>query len=256
MATIDLTEAEIRGLMVEAGIVATAADAALVLAALSAVDEADLLAALGGSIAGGASPEAVAAARNLARQQARKIFTDLTRTEINKISKTIADGLARGLGPREVARNLDAVKGLDSARAARFRKIQDIIEQSNMSAADKARAIDREFNKLLRQRKLAIAKTEMSQAVGDANRAIAESRGQTRKAWITTGDARVDDACAGNEAEGWISIKDAFSSGSQHNPDHPECRCTVTYRTAPPTDAANARVDARAAQTAAAKAAA
>ncbi len=116
-----------------------------------------------------------------------------------------------------------------------------------------ARMLDAAFDKLLRQRKLAIAKTEMSQAVGDANRAIAESRGQKLKAWITAGDARVDDACEGNEAEGWIPIKDAFSSGSQHNPDHPECRCTVTYRTAPPTDAANARVDARAAATAAAK---
>jgi hypothetical protein len=37
-----------------------------------------------------------------------------------------------------------------------------------------------------------------------------------------------------NEGQGWIAIDEAFSSGDMVNPSHPNCRCTVTYRTLPP----------------------
>ena len=253
MATIDLTEEEIRGLMIEAGLVATSADAALVLAALTALEEEQLLAALGGSIAGGASPEAVAVARALAERQTRRMWGNLVESELNKIGKIVADGLAEGIGPREIARRLTPVQGLDPARASRLRKLQLMLEASDRTDAEIARMMETAFNSLLRDRRQSIARTEARFATSAANQEIAESRGQQHKIWITTGDDRVDDACQGNEAQGWIGIKDAFSSGSDTPPDHPLCRCSLAYRTAPPTDAAKARAYAAAAQTAAAK---
>lgn len=256
MATIDLTEKEILGLMVEAGLAATAVDAALVLAALSALDEQALLAALGGSIAGGASPEAIAVARALAERQTRRIFGDLATSELNKIGQIVADGLAEGLGPRDIARRLTPVKGLDPARASRLGKLRRMLEASDRTDAEIEAMMESAFNSLLRGRRQAIARTEARFATSAANQKIAESRGQQHKIWITTGDDRVDDACQGNEAQGWVGIKDTFSSGSDTPPDHPLCRCSLAYRTAPPTDAAKARADASVAQTAAAKAAA
>lgn len=253
MATIDLTEKEILGLMVEAGLAATAADAALVLAALSALDEQALLAALGGSIAGGASPEAVAVARALAERQTRRIFGDLAKSELNKIGKIVADGLAEGLGPLDIGRRLTPVRGLDPARASRLGKLRRMLEASDRTDAEIEAMMESAFNGLLRDRRRAIARTEARFATSAANQKIAESRDQQFKVWITTGDDRVDDACQGNEAQGWIGIKDTFSSGSDTPPDHPLCRCSLAYRTAPPTDAAKARADAAAAQTAAAK---
>ncbi len=256
MAVIDLTQEEIRGLMVQAGLVATAADAALVLAALTALEEDALLAALGGAIAGGASPEAVATARALAERQTRRIFGDLAKSELNKIGRIVSDGLAEGIGPRDIARRLTPVRGLDPARASRLAKLQRMLEASDRTDAEVARMMESAFNSLLRDRRQAIARTEARFATSAANQEIAESRGQQHKIWITTGDDRVDDACQGNEAQGWIGIKETFQSGSDTPPDHPLCRCSLAYRTAPPTDAAKARADAAAAQTAAAKEAA
>ena len=254
VATIDLTEKEILGLMVEAGLAATAADAALVLAALSALDEQALLAALGGSIAGGASPEAVAVARAIAERQTRRIFGDLAKAELNKIGKIVADGLAEGLGPDAIGRRLTPVRGLDPARASRLGKLRRMLEASDRTDAEIEAMMESAFNNLLRARRQAIARTEARFATSAANQEIAEARGQQHKIWITTGDDRVDDACQGNEAQGWIGIRDTFSSGSDTPPDHPLCRCSLAYRTAPPTDAAKARADAASAQTAAAKA--
>lgn len=251
MATIDLTEAEIRGLMVEAGLDSTSAGN--VLSAIQGLDDNALKAALGNAISGGASPEAVAAARALAERQTRRIFGDLAKSELNKIGKIVADGLAEGLGPRDIARGLDAVKGLDPARASRLNKLQSLLEASDRTDAEVERMMESAYNKLLRDRKQSIARTEARFATSEANQEIAKSRDQKFKTWITTGDERVDDACEGNEAQGWIGIEETFQSGSDTPPDHPLCRCSLAYRTAPPTEAAQGRAEARAAQTAAAK---
>ena len=65
-------------------------------------------------------------------------------------------------------------------------------------------------------------------------REIAKGRGQKYKRWITAGDELVSDMDEANEAEGWIPIDESFSSGDLQPPSHPNCRCTVTYRTNEP----------------------
>ena len=52
------------------------------------------------------------------------------------------------------------------------------------------------------------------------------------KSWLTVGDDRVDDECAGNEAAGWIPATAAFPSGHDRPLAHPACRCTLLFRRA------------------------
>ncbi|MEI2617452.1 MAG: phage minor head protein [Thermomicrobiales bacterium] len=61
-----------------------------------------------------------------------------------------------------------------------------------------------------------------------------ESAGLTmEKAWLTVGDDLVSDACADNEAAGWIPATATFPSGDDRPLAHPACRCTLQYRRAP-----------------------
>jgi len=40
------------------------------------------------------------------------------------------------------------------------------------------------------------------------------------------------DICAENESAGWIPIDEAFPSGDQTPPNHPNCRCACLYQVA------------------------
>ncbi len=51
-------------------------------------------------------------------------------------------------------------------------------------------------------------------------------------AWQTVGDDRVSEGCEQNEADGWIDLEQAFSSGDTEPPRFPGCRCTSLYRVA------------------------
>ena len=176
--------------------------------------------------------------------------------DLLSIGETIAKGIAEGKSPIEVARSLDAVKGLDKARAARMDKYAQFLDSRDpaLSKAEWERRYESRYQKELADRKRTIARTEQRIATSEGNRVSAEERGAQFKAWITVGDDRVDEHCEANEAQGWIKIKDVFSSGSAQVPDHPNCRCTNAYRTAPPNEAANARVQRRADKTSQAKA--
>jgi len=50
------------------------------------------------------------------------------------------------------------------------------------------------------------------------------------KSWLTVGDDRVCELCAGNEAVGWIPVDDAFPSGHMHPLAHNCCRCCLLTR--------------------------
>lgn len=206
------------------------------------------------ALKGPPDPRALAKTAEVATRQTKKIWGDLARSELNKIGQTIQAGIADGLGPREVARLLDAVKGLDPQRAARFTKFQKYLASKGFSDEEIARRSEREFLRLLRQRRNTISTTEMRFATEHGNAIAAESQKANWKTWITAQDDRVsEDDCEPNQAQGWISVKEAFSSGDETPPAHPGCRCNLAYRTAPPSPAAKARADRRADRTTAAK---
>ena len=83
-----------------------------------------------------------------------------------------------------------------------------------------------------RSRAELVARTETATALGQGNKQAAVMQGRDEKRWVTQGDDRVSqEVCAPNETQGWISAADAFGSGHDTIPGHPDCRCVVEYRT-------------------------
>lgn len=78
------------------------------------------------------------------------------------------------------------------------------------------------------QRSETIARTETAIALGVGQKQAASDMEQDEKAW-RGGDC---DICQGNGDDGWLDIDDPFSSGDDTIPAHPNCTCTVIYRTA------------------------
>lgn len=78
-----------------------------------------------------------------------------------------------------------------------------------------------------RQRAETIARTESAFALGRGQRSAAVDMGQDEKAW-RGGEC---DECIGNDGDGWIGIDEPFGSGDDTVPAHPNCTCTVIYRT-------------------------
>lgn len=81
-----------------------------------------------------------------------------------------------------------------------------------------------------------IAVTESARAYEAGNRAFADSLKddgiEMEKLWTTSHDDRVSDGCRANEANGWIPIDEAHTSGDQEPPRFPGCRCFEQYRQA------------------------
>ena len=112
---------------------------------------------------------------------------------------------------------------------------------------------ERMREKLLRDRRKTVAQTEQRFATEQGAADLAKARGEQWKRWLTEGDSLVSDMDVSNEAEGWININDNFSSGDPQTPSHPNCRCSVAYRTSEPNSAAQERAKSDARNTAAAQ---
>ena len=185
------------------------------------------------AISGDLSPEAFAKAINMARDeariQARTLVTRMAETEMNKIARVVADGMSRGLHPFAVARRLSDVKGLDSGHEATYRKYEDYLNTLGLPAERREKLLQKEYERLLRDRRRVIAQTEAAYAAEHACKAEALAVGAKFKMWITVGDDRVSDLCAGNQAAGVIGIREVFPSGHHEPPGHPRCRCTLGY---------------------------
>lgn len=181
-----------------------------------------------------ADPKTLEAATRIAERQTRKLYKDLAQAELRKMGQVIQQGIIDGIGPRQIAARLDMVKGLDPQRAAKLLKLAegfaDIVPE--LSDVEFQKRIDSAHRRLLNERKTTIARTEQRFATSEGNQLLAKEQGKKFKAWITAGDDRVDDHCEANEAQGHIPIDKEFKSGSSTPPDHPNCRCTLAYRTA------------------------
>lgn len=199
-------------------------------------------------------PEVLAAIRERAISNARDMITNVTQAELSKIHEQIAAATAQGKGPREVARWLDEVKGLDSNRVKSYEKYVRELEGMDLTDAEVEKRAEAYYQKLLRDRKETIAATEMRKATSQVQAEQARANGAKMKVWLTVGDDRVSDQCQACEAQGPIAIGDNFTSGNGEPPNHPGCRCTVGYwSNTALNDVYKRRADERAAATAAAK---
>jgi hypothetical protein len=74
-----------------------------------------------------------------------------------------------------------------------------------------------------------IARTELKRIDAMSADATASATGATSKRWLLSSDHNEADECDQNEAEDWVDIDDAFPSGADIPPDHPNCQCVVTF---------------------------
>lgn len=175
------------------------------------------------------SAEILANAANLANTAADSLLRTMALGDIETMGATIAQGLADGLGPFDIARQLDMVQGLDAQRAKSLANFRSKLDASDMTTAQIERAEEREFKRLLKARRETIARTEAANSVNAGDWLEAKRTDKKWKVWQTTGDARVSAACQANEAQGEIPINDSFTSGASTPPQHPNCRCSVSY---------------------------
>jgi uncharacterized protein with gpF-like domain len=107
---------------------------------------------------------------------------------------------------------------------------QAISEGSGLSSLQKSLREDIAFSP---DRASVVARTETATALGQGHKQAAIIQGLGEKRWITQGDDDVDTGiCDANARQGWVKTSDPFASGHDTIPGHPNCRCTVLYRTA------------------------
>lgn len=214
-------------------------------AALDEMEEktrADLEARYLSAITGPVSPEAVANAKALAKTAAHTLVRDMAKEQLASMGATIAQALADGKRPKDIARQLREVTMLDGPRQRRLDKISEDLKAQGLTGKAYDDALAKAKQALIRERQETIARTEGAKAVNAARNEEAKSRGAKWKGWTTGHDERLCPVCAGNEAAGVIPIDAPFPSGVQHSPAHPRCRCTVFYVTS---DAAKKVADER-----------
>lgn len=206
-------------------------------------------------LTGTASQEILDAAADLANTAADSLLRSYVSAELENMGRVISEGIAEGLNPRDIARRLEDVQGLDSNRARSFEKFRRELEQNaDLTDAQIVAREEREFQRLLRERRETIARTESAKAVSEGDFLEAERVGAKWKIWQTTGDGRVSDECQANEAAGPIGLKDTFPGGVTTVPQHPNCRCSVMFLSSDQQLAgARERAEARAARTEEAK---
>lgn len=88
-----------------------------------------------------------------------------------------------------------------------------------------SRDIRREFSDMSRYRSVSIARTETASALSRASLDRMEDMGIDGKEWIPGGEPC--EICQENAAVGVIGAKDAFPSGDDAPPAHPNCECAV-----------------------------
>jgi SPP1 gp7 family putative phage head morphogenesis protein len=133
------------------------------------------------------------------------LVENLTETTRERVRAVLADGVAKGRSPQQVAADL--------------RKLY-----AGWSTPDPRRHI--------RDRAELIAITEMGEAYSYASleqgRDMANLGLPMQKAWETVGDDRVDlPHCRANQQQGWIPLADQFQSGHDRPLAHPGCRCVL-----------------------------
>ena len=191
--------------------------------------------------------ETLALIRQTAWRDASKLTTNMLKSQIEAIHTKIADGVNKGISQIEIGRSLKSVvTELDNVRAAQLENYIQYLRVAGVSESDIAKRAERYKKRLLRSRRETIAGNE-SHIIMSTSRAIeAETGGAIYKAWITMGDGKVSDICAGNEAAGLIKIKDKFPSSHDRPPGHVRCRCNVAYYSDEKTaDWARKRIDER-----------
>lgn len=131
----------------------------------------------------------------------------------------------------------DLVTGLNATSLAELRAIIEQGISEGWSYNTIASAIRARFTDWARSRAELVAVQELASAYEAGNylmaSQLAASGLEIEKSNLTAGDDKVSDICLSAAADGWIALDKAFSSGTEHAPNHVRCRCATLYRMKP-----------------------
>ena len=127
-----------------------------------------------------------------------------------------------------MARSTMLITQIESTTKEGVRKIIAAGVESGQGIGTISRELKNSYQ-FSRKKATTIARTETATALGGGQKEAAIVQGRDEKRWLTIGD--IDDECLDNESQGWIGISDMFAGGVDTVPQHPNCRCVVSYRT-------------------------
>lgn len=164
--------------------------------------------------------------------------------------QTMADFMLTGsfdlANPRAVAYLKDygakLVKGINETTRTYIKTIVTEGVEQGWSYNKTAKAISDRYEefrigmpqKHIQSRAHLVAVQESAQAYESGNMIVAQDLKDAgldiEKSWLTVGDDRVSEECRANQAQEWIPLDQAFSSGVANAPGHVACRCTTLYQ--------------------------
>jgi len=117
------------------------------------------------------------------------------------------------------------VKGMDKETKKRLARIISDGIENKRGIPGLTKDIKAEFEDMANYRAKTIARTETSDALGEAFMDRSHEMEIQGKEWVWGGD--ICDICRGNEAAGIIGIDALFPSGHVRPPAHPNCICAL-----------------------------
>jgi hypothetical protein len=179
------------------------------------------------------NPYAIQAAQSIVGD----LITQVSEETIDTVRETIAQSIENGIPPRNAAKFISSIVGLNGPQARALAKFRDGLMNAEAKLAQSRidTLVANYGDRLLRQRGLMIARTETIRASVAGTQVAwqqavqqgvlnAQTMGQV---WIDTEDESTCPACDQLASEDPIPMGGQFSNGMDGPPDHPDCRCDV-----------------------------
>ena len=126
------------------------------------------------------------------------------------------------------------VTKINTTTMERMRSLIGQATEEGWSYGRLAGQIKNRFEGMSSTRAKRIASHELRDAYETGQRVMIDRLGKhglpMETKWLTAGDNRVRDSHRDSSAEGWKDVGFVFSSGGEHPPTDPGCRCTSLYR--------------------------
>lgn len=172
-----------------------------------------------------------------AEQQAATLAHGVEDQTRQAIRDTISRAVAGKIDPREAAREIERVVGLDTRRAGALTRYHGMLLEDGRTPAQADRMADRYRARLVKQRATTIARNETLKAAAtgtDLQWKDMARRGMllggTVRVWEVAGDERTCPICMGADGEEQ-PLGALFSTGVEYPPAHVLCRCTCALVT-------------------------
>ena len=170
-------------------------------------------------------------------------WNDAITAAIDGAARTIAKELGTTPGESIAGRYLadnSLSKLTGNLASTSVERLQDALATAWDAGGDfnaMVKAVTDTFEDFSTTRAQMIAQTEANDAYNYGRNQTARDAGMSEKAWETeSGDPC--QICLDNEADGWIDIDDTFSSGDSEPTAHPNCECTLNFRSGAEEEAA------------------